>query len=98
LLPEGYEIVDSSLDDISAALHPTFTKLDIQELDGVPTSTTFSRRYLPRIYWNFNDVGENGTGCTNAMVQALAHVGSPRDFFLQQRHDDLYVPTSRKAE
>lgn len=94
-LPEGYEIVDSSLDDISAALHPTFTELDIQELDENTKLARdwFGRRYLPG-FIGLNNLDK--TDGINAMVQALAHVKPLRDFFLKQRHDDMYVPT-RKA-
>jgi U4/U6.U5 tri-snRNP-associated protein 2 len=90
-LPESYEIVDSSLDDISAALHPTFSKLDISELDANTKLARdwFGRRYLPG-FIGMNNLDK--TDGINAMVQALAHVKPLRDFFLQQTHRDLYAP------
>jgi U4/U6.U5 tri-snRNP-associated protein 2 len=94
-LPDGYEIVDSSLDDISASLHPTFTLPEISELD---TNTKlardwFGRRYLPG-FVGLNPLDK--TDGINAMVQALAHVPPLRDYFLRQRHDDIYIPGAKQ--
>jgi U4/U6.U5 tri-snRNP-associated protein 2 len=90
-LPEGYEIVDSSLDDISAALHPTYTATDIELLDQNTKLARdwFGRRYLPG-FVGLNNLDK--TDGINAMVQALAHVRPLRDFFLRQTHDDISVP------
>lgn len=90
-LPDDYEIADSSLEDISAALHPTFTKQEIQGLDENTKLARdwFGRRYLPG-FIGMNNLDK--TDGINAMVQALAHVKPLRDFFLQQTHRDLYAP------
>ena len=97
-LPEGYEIVDSSLDDISAALHPTYTATDIELLDQNTKLARdwFGRRYLPG-FVGLNNLDK--TDGINAMVQALAHVKPLRDFFLRQTHDDMFVPvvTGKKS-
>ena len=96
-LPEGYEIVDSSLDDISAALHPTFSQQETQELDENTKLARdwFGRRYLPG-FIGLNNLDK--TDGINAMVQALAHVKPLRDFFLQQTHCDLYVPARKNSK
>lgn len=96
-LPEDYEIVDSSLDDISAALHPTFTEADISELDknSELSRDWFGRRYLPG-FIGLNNLDR--TDGINAMVQALAHVKPLRNFFLRQSHRNLYVETSKRKK
>ncbi|CAM9920234.1 unnamed protein product, partial [Choristocarpus tenellus] len=37
-LPDGYEVVDSSLEDVKRALEPRFLPRDIAKLDQVPTA------------------------------------------------------------
>jgi len=96
-LPEDYEVVDSSLDDISAALHPTFKEEAITKLD-VNTELSrdwFGRRYLPG-FIGLNNLDK--TDGINAMVQALAHVKPLRNFFLRQSHKNLFVVNPIKAK
>lgn len=95
-LPDDYEIIDSSLNDIAHALNPTYTESIIQNID---TNTTlsrdlFGRRYLPG-FVGLNNL--NKTDCVNAIVQALAHVPPLRDFFLRQRERQLPASSSSKA-
>ena len=80
-LPDDYEIHDSSLADISAALHPTFTKEEIAKLDSntALARDLFGRRYLPG-FVGLNNL--NKTDCINATIQALVHVKPLRDYFL----------------
>ena len=94
-LPDDYEIQDPSLSDISAALHPTFTRQEIRNLDhntGLARDL-FGRRYLPG-YVGLNNLHK--TDCVNAIVQALVHVRPLRDFFLQRTHQDLTIETTSK--
>jgi len=83
-LPDNYEIVDASLCDIAAALHPTFTKEEVAKIDenAELARDLFGRRYLPG-FVGLNNL--NKTDCINACVQALAHVPPLRDFFLTQQ-------------
>lgn len=96
-LPDDYEVHDASLADISAALHPTFTKNEIANLDGNTgflARDLFGRRYLPG-FVGLNNL--NKTDCVNATVQALAHVRPLRDYFLNKTHLDVtIIPSSRK--
>lgn len=81
-LPDSYEVVDSSLEDIKRALDPRFTPKDITNLDK---NTTLSRdqygvAYLPGF------VGLNNLKCTdfvNVVLHALAHVPPLRNFFVE---------------
>jgi len=95
-LPDGYQIRDPSLQDIAAALRPTFTEQQIADLDrgvlpdgtGTGAGTTadlmsrdlFGRRYLPG-FIGLNNL--NKTDGINSVVQALAHVPPLRNYFLR---------------
>jgi len=71
------------LDDIRAALNPTYTAEDVRSLDrnaGLLARDLFGRRYLPG-FVGLNNL--NKTDYVNATVQALAHVRPLRDFFLR---------------
>jgi len=89
-LPDDYEIRDASLQDISAALNPRFTKEDVAKLDRNHdlSRDLFGKVYLPG-YVGLNNL--NKTDYVNACMQALAQVKPLRDFFLkfgtqQQQH------------
>lgn len=96
-LPDDYEIHDSSLSDISAALHPTFTANEIARIDANTglARDLFGRRYLPG-YVGLNNL--NKTDYVNATIQALAHVRPLRDFFLNLSHKDLTLPSRSKKK
>lgn len=81
-LPDGYEIVDPSLDDIKRAFKPVYTKEEIAQIDNQTdlSRDLFGRRYLPG-FVGLNNL--NKTDCINATIQALVHVKPLRDFFLQ---------------
>jgi U4/U6.U5 tri-snRNP-associated protein 2 len=87
-LPDDYQVEDSSLRDISAALHPTFKPDDISLIDNKHdlTRDLFGRRYLPG-FVGLNNLHK--TDCVNATVQALAHVPPLRDYFLRLSHLDV---------
>lgn len=81
-LPDDYEIKNEpSLNDISEALHPKFTKAEVEKLDENQelARDLFGRRYLPG-FVGLNNL--NKTDYLNAVLQALAHVRPLRDFFL----------------
>lgn len=83
-LPDDYEIDatnEASLQDIRLALHPTFTKDQVRQLDTQKelVRDLFGRRYLPG-YVGLNNL--NKTDYLNCVVQALGHVRPLRDFFL----------------
>ena len=96
-LPDDYQIHDPSLADISAALHPRFTKSEIAKLDSNTTLARdlFGRRYLPG-FVGLNNL--NKTDCINATVQALAHVRPLRDYFLSRTHMDITIPNKKKGK
>ena len=94
-LPDDYEVHDASLADISAALHPTFTKSEIANLDSNTglARDLFGRRYLPG-FVGLNNL--NKTDCVNATIQALAHVRPLRDYFLNRTHLDVTIASGKK--
>eukprot|EP00980_Cylindrotheca_fusiformis_P030153 scaffold24477_cov206-Cylindrotheca_fusiformis.AAC.1 len=96
-LPDDYEIIDQSLSDISAALHPNFTPTEIQNIDNNTglARDLFGRRYLPG-FVGLNNLHK--TDYVNATVQALAHVKPLRDFFLSLSHKDLFLPNPSKKK
>jgi len=81
-LPDSYEVLDSSLDDIKRALFPSFPPSAIARLDS---NTTLIRdvhgvSFLPG-FIGLNNL--KNTDYVNVILQALAHVLPLRDFFLQ---------------
>ncbi|XP_062594467.1 ubiquitin carboxyl-terminal hydrolase 39-like [Saccostrea cucullata] len=84
-LPDNYQIIDSSLDDIIYVLNPTFRDEHIASLDS---SSKLSRAYdgttyLPGIV-GLNNIKENDY--CNVILQALSHVTPLRNFFLQEEN------------
>lgn len=82
-LPDNYEIIDSSLDDIKYVLNPTFTSEHIATMDG---SDKLSRAidgtmYLPGIV-GLNNIKANDY--CNVILQALSHVTPLRNYFLRE--------------
>jgi U4/U6.U5 tri-snRNP-associated protein 2 len=80
-LPDGYEVVDSSLSDIQSMLAPSFSTKMLSTLDTVPV---YSRGvdgsdYMPGLI-GLNNI--KGTDYVNVVVQALARIPPLRDFFL----------------
>jgi len=80
-LPDSYEIVDSSLDDIKRCMDPQFNSSDIVELNE---NTSLARdvhgvSYLPG-FIGLNNL--KSTDCVNVILHALSHVTPIRDFFL----------------
>ncbi|CAM9221693.1 unnamed protein product [Discosporangium mesarthrocarpum] len=80
-LPDGYEVLDSSLEDVKRALDPRFARKDILQLDRntILSRDQYGVAYLPGY------VGLNNLKCTdfvNVVLHALVHVPPLRDFFL----------------
>lgn len=86
-LPDNYEIIDSSLDDIKYVLNPTFTKKEIEFIDN-PENNKQSRTvdgtlYLPGIV-GLNNIKANDY--CNVILQAFSHVSPVRDYFLMEKN------------
>ncbi|CAI0460589.1 unnamed protein product [Linum tenue] len=80
-LPDGYEIIDPSLDDIRQVLNPRFTKEQVAQLDR---NRRWSRAldgsdYLPGMV-GLNNL--HGTDFVNVTIQSLMRVTPLRNFFL----------------
>ncbi|CAG0891762.1 unnamed protein product [Darwinula stevensoni] len=82
-LPDNYEIIDSSLDDIKYVLQPTFTKDHISKLDANEKRSRAidGSVYLPGIV-GLNNIKANDY--CNVVLQALSHVAPLRNYFLQE--------------
>lgn len=84
-LPDNYEIVDSSLDDIKYVLKPTFTKDLVAKLDssGDMSRAFDGTLYLPGIV-GLNNIKANDY--LNVILQALAFVTPIRTYFLREEN------------
>ncbi len=90
-LPDNYEIIDSSLDDITYVLKPTFTEEEIKQFDksGKYSIAFDGTAYLPGIV-GLNNIKYNDY--CNVILQSLSHVPPLRSFFLIE---DNYNKISR---
>ncbi|XP_065672591.1 ubiquitin carboxyl-terminal hydrolase 39 isoform X2 [Hydra vulgaris] len=84
-LPDNYEIIDPSLEDIKYLLQPTFSKEHIRLLDS---STKVSRAlngtvYIPGVV-GLNNIKANDY--LNVVLQALVFVPPIRNYFLRVEH------------
>ena len=87
-LPDGYEVVDSSLLDIRRCLHPSYTR---QEVEALKHNKALARdihgvAYLPG-FIGLNRVVNPGGDGVNTVLHTLAHVEPLRDFFLLMPED-----------
>ncbi|XP_015115712.1 U4/U6.U5 tri-snRNP-associated protein 2 [Diachasma alloeum] len=82
-LPDNYQIVDSSLDDIKYVLNPTFSKTQIAQVDKTDklSRAIDGSMYSPGIV-GMNNIKANDY--CNVVLQALSHVSPLRDFFLRE--------------
>lgn len=87
-LPDNYQVIDSSLDDIIYVLKPTFTVTDIKELDSnSKLSIAFDgTSYLPGII-GLNNIKQNDY--CNVILQALSNVKDIRNYFLRESNYDV---------
>lgn len=83
-LPDNYEIVDSSLDDIKFVLNPTFKDVEIKKLDQelVKRSRTVDGEFYVPGMVGLNNIKANDY--SNVVLQALSHVTPIRDYFLKE--------------
>ncbi|KAA3670385.1 U4/U6.U5 tri-snRNP-associated protein 2, partial [Paragonimus westermani] len=92
-LPDDYEIIDGSLEDITYLLNPTFTKADIVNLD---TNTRMVRAYNGLTYYQ-GVVGLNNIKANdycNVILQMLSHISPLRDYFLNATNYQSLSTTS----
>ncbi|KAG5281229.1 hypothetical protein AALO_G00068850 [Alosa alosa] len=84
-LPDNYEIIDSSLEDITYVLKPTFTRQHISGLDkqGRLYRAYDGTTYLPGIV-GLNNIKANDYA--NAVLQALSNVPPLRNYFLEEEN------------
>jgi len=84
-LPDNYEIIDSSLDDIKYVLNPTFPPENISMLDVVDkvSRSCDGTLYRPGIV-GLNNIKANDY--CNVVLQALSHVVPLRDYFLREEN------------
>ncbi|MFS7923629.1 putative ubiquitinyl hydrolase 1 [Helianthus anomalus] len=81
-LPDGYEIIDPSLDDIRRVLNPRFNTDLVLQLDENPQWSRVcdgSQYYLPGLV-GLNNIKE--TDFVNVVIQSLMRVTPFRNFFL----------------
>eukprot|EP00057_Strongylocentrotus_purpuratus_P000880 XP_001185686.2 PREDICTED: U4/U6.U5 tri-snRNP-associated protein 2 isoform X1 [Strongylocentrotus purpuratus] len=91
-LPDNYEIIDSSLEDITYVLKPTFTKKQIKLLDKDPKTC---RAYDTTMYTagivGLNNIKENDY--CNVLLHALSGVVPMRNYFLrEENYGDIKLP------
>eukprot|EP00823_Brevimastigomonas_motovehiculus_P008746 TRINITY_DN813_c1_g2_i2.p1 TRINITY_DN813_c1_g2~~TRINITY_DN813_c1_g2_i2.p1 ORF type:complete len:867 (-),score=249.41 TRINITY_DN813_c1_g2_i2:1468-4068(-) len=86
-LPDGYEVDDSSLEDIKYNLHPRFTKPDLPKLQFNKkfTHALDGKDYLPGTV-GLNNIKINDW--LNVVVQSLIRVPPIRDFFIIESNYD----------
>lgn len=80
-LPDQYEVSDPSLSDIQYVLKPTYTPVEISQLDGTATwaRALDGSEYMPGLV-GLNDM--KGNDYANVVIQALNRVAPIRNFFL----------------
>jgi U4/U6.U5 tri-snRNP-associated protein 2 len=84
-LPENYEVVDNSLNDIKFNLKPTFNKKDIENLE----KTCLVSKALDGTEFYPGCIGLNNikrTDYVNVIIQSLCRVTELRNYFL--KYDD----------
>ncbi|GMS79808.1 hypothetical protein PENTCL1PPCAC_1983, partial [Pristionchus entomophagus] len=90
-LPDNYEVVDPSLDDIKYVLKPHFSDQLIKSLNGWSRAV---RAYDDSTYYpgvvGLNNIKENDY--ENAILHAFSHVTPLRDYFLKE---DNYASIKR---
>lgn len=84
-LPDNYQVLDQSLEDIVYVLNPTFSTEHISLMDAnVKLSRAYdSSTYLPGIV-GLNNIKENDY--CNVVLQALSHVSPLRNYFMQEQN------------
>eukprot|EP01102_Stenamoeba_stenopodia_P000694 TRINITY_DN10643_c0_g1_i1.p1 TRINITY_DN10643_c0_g1~~TRINITY_DN10643_c0_g1_i1.p1 ORF type:complete len:500 (-),score=105.02 TRINITY_DN10643_c0_g1_i1:4-1503(-) len=82
-LPDDYEVLDSSFDDIKYVLNPTYTAAEVAELDSkqVISRGLDGVAYIPGVV-GLNNIKFNDS--INTVVQSLVRIPKLRDFFIMQ--------------
>ncbi|KAJ5907418.1 hypothetical protein N7495_000100 [Penicillium taxi] len=81
ILPEGYEVKSSGLDDIKFVLEPHYTKRDLMKLDSNTHGVyDFSNNLYRPGFVGMNNIKANDY--FNVVIQILSHVTPLRNFFL----------------
>ncbi|CAH8638272.1 unnamed protein product [Heterobilharzia americana] len=84
-LPDDYEILDGSLEDITYLLNPTFTASEISALD---VNSKMVRAYNGLTYYpgvvGLNNIKANDY--CNVILQMLSHISPLRDYFLNSKN------------
>ncbi|GAU97474.1 hypothetical protein RvY_08760 [Ramazzottius varieornatus] len=82
-LPDGYEILDQSLEDITYNVKPLFSDTEIKSLEAKNRLTIAydGSSYLPGVL-GLNNIKANDY--CNAVFQALSNVRPVRDYFLKE--------------
>ncbi|KAK4173454.1 hypothetical protein QBC36DRAFT_335816 [Triangularia setosa] len=96
VLPEGYEVMSKSLDDIKYVSDPRYTRQEVAEFDRKPRTsrTLLGKEYTPG-FVGMNNIKENDY--LNVIVQSLSHVSPLRNYFLLEdlsTRDELVKRTS----
>ncbi|KAK4203876.1 hypothetical protein QBC40DRAFT_250720 [Triangularia verruculosa] len=96
VLPEGYEVMSKSLDDIKYVSDPRYTRQEVAEFDRKPRTsrTLLGKEYTPG-FVGMNNIKENDY--LNVIVQSLSHVSPLRNYFLLEdlsKRDELVKRTS----
>lgn len=81
MLPDGYEVVDPSLDDIKHLLLPTFTPLLLSRIDQslTPAYDLSQKPYYPG-FVGLNNIKANSY--MNSIIHSLMHVVPLRNYFI----------------
>jgi len=84
-LPDNYEIIDSSLEDIKYLLQPTFSKEHIKKLDSTSkvSRALNGTTYIPGVV-GLNNIKANDY--LNVVLQAMAFVPPIRNYFLRSEN------------
>ncbi|CAG9531620.1 unnamed protein product [Cercopithifilaria johnstoni] len=84
-LPDNYEIIDPSLDDIKYVLKPTYTTKYIMKIDnmGKMARAFDGTTYHPGVV-GLNNIKANDY--ENVVLHALSHVPPLRDYFLREEN------------
>ena len=84
-LPDNYQVIDSSLDDIKYVLNPTFT---LEQIATLSTSDKMSRAFDGTLYLagivGLNNIKANDY--SNVVLQSLVNVAPLRDYFLREQN------------
>jgi U4/U6.U5 tri-snRNP-associated protein 2 len=81
VLPEGYEVMSKSLEDIKFVVDPRMSKDEVARLDREPKVSwdLLNKEYIPG-FVGMNNIKANDY--FNVVVQALAHVVPLRNYFM----------------